>query len=85
MRRKHWRSFVLGASLFVLGGCASSEEWEVWKSNSSHFASGEHFNFSMKNREGKAAAVTREDVALARQQNWFGRPVTVSQEQILER
>ena len=39
----------------------------------------------MKNREGKAATVTREDIALARQQNWFGRPVTVSQEQILER
>ena len=85
MQRKHWRSFVLGASLFVFGGCASSEEWEVWKSNSSHFASGEHFSFSMKNREGKGAAVTRADVALARQQNWFGRPVTVSQEQILER
>jgi len=29
--------------------------------------------------------VTREDIALAQKQNWFGRPVTVSQEQILER
>ena len=85
MRRKHWRSVVLGASLFALGGCATSEEWDVWKSNSSHFASGQHFTFSMKNREGMAAVVTREDITLARQQNWFGRPVTVSQEQILER
>ena len=85
MRSKHWRSLVLSASLLAGGGCATSEEWNVWKSNSSHFASGEHFSFSMKNREGTAATVTREDVALARQQNWFGRPITVSQEQILER
>jgi hypothetical protein len=85
MRGKHWRSLVLGTSLLLVGGCATGEEWDTWRSNTSHFASKEHFDFSMKNREGRAAAVSRNDIALASQQKWFGRPVTVSQEQILER
>jgi hypothetical protein len=29
--------------------------------------------------------VTRQDVAMARNEGWWGKPVTVSQEQILER
>jgi len=85
MRTKPWRSLLIGTALFLAGGCASSEEWDTWRSNTSHFASKEHFDFSMKNREGKSAAVSRNDIALASQQKWFGRPVTVSQEQILER
>src|SRR6266849_4880160 len=56
-----------------------------WRSNTSHFASKEHFDFSMKNRAGSAPTVTRQDVAMAQNQNWFGRAVTVNQEQILER
>jgi len=85
MRGKHWRSLLIGTSLLVVGGCASGEEWDTWRSNTSHFASKEHFDFSMKNRAGSSAAVSRNDIAMAGQQKWFGRPVTVSQEQILER
>jgi len=85
MRAKLWRSLLIGTALVLVGGCASSEEWDTWRSNTSHFASKEHFDFSMKNREGKSAAVSRNDIALAGQQKWFGLPVTVSQEQILER
>jgi hypothetical protein len=29
--------------------------------------------------------VTRQDIALARDEGWWGKPITVSQEQILER
>jgi hypothetical protein len=85
MRVKLCRSLVFGTSLLLLAGCATSEEWETWRSNTSHFASKEHFDFSMKNREGRSAAVSRNDIAMAGQQKWFGRAVTVSQEQILER
>ena len=38
----------------------------------------------MKNREGKPAEVSRDDVEQARQQNWFGKAITVRQEEILE-
>lgn len=84
MYGKHWRSVVMVAALFLAGGCASSEEWDVWRSNTSHFRSKEHYDFSMKNRSG-SANVTRQDVAMAQNQGWFGRAVTVNQDQILER
>ena len=38
----------------------------------------------MKNRSG-SANVTRQDVAMAKNQSWFGSAVTVNQDQILER
>jgi hypothetical protein len=85
MRRFSLRPLLIGAALVATVGCASSEEWQIWRSNSAHFASGEHFKFSMRNREGSAARVTRADIELARQQNWFGKAITVSQEQILEK
>jgi hypothetical protein len=85
MLGKHWRPLVIGTALLLAGGCATSEEWNTWRSNKSHFASKEHFDFSMKNRSGSAASVTRSDLAMAKGQSWFGQPVTVAQEQILER
>ena len=84
MYRKHWRSVVIGTALLLAGGCASSEEWQTWRSNTSHFASKEHFDFSMRNRSG-APSVTKQDVAMAQNQSWFGKAVTVNQDQILER
>jgi len=35
--------------------------------------------------QGEAATVTKNDVALAQTQSWFGQAVTVNQDQILER
>lgn len=84
MYGKHWRSVVMGTALLLAGGCASSEEWQIWRSNTSHFQSKEHFDFSMRNRSG-AANVTRQDVAMAQSQSWFGKAVTVAQGEILER
>jgi len=80
-----WRSVVVGTALLVVGGCASKEEFDIWRSNTAHFASKEHFDFSMKNSGESKATVTRNDVAMAQNQNWFGRAITVAQEQILER
>ena len=84
MNGKHWRSVMMGTALLLAGGCASGEEWNTWRSNTSHFASKEHFDFSMKNSSG-TPNVTRQDVAMASSQNWFGKAVTVNQDQILER
>jgi len=82
---KNWRMVVMGTSLLLVGGGATSEEWQTWRSSTSHFASKEHFDFSMKNRGDSGATVTKSDVAMAQSQNWFGRPVTVNQDQILDR
>jgi hypothetical protein len=72
-------------ALVVLSGCATSTEWATWKEHPAHFASGEHLTFSVRNREDKPARVTRQDVALARDQSWWGKAVTVDQQQIIER
>lgn len=76
---------LVGALLLATAGCASSEEWTTWRTHPTHFASGSHMFFSTRNREGGTPKVTRQDIAMARDQGWWGRPVTVGQEQILER
>jgi hypothetical protein len=80
-----WRSVLVGTALLVVGGCASKEEFDIWRSNTAHFASKEHFDFSMKNSGESKATVTRNDVAMAQNQSWFGKAITVAQDQILER
>ena len=76
--------FLLGSgALLIAAGCATGEEWQIWRSNTAHFASGEHINFSMRNQEGSAPNVKRTDIAAARNQNWWGKAVTVSSDQIL--
>jgi hypothetical protein len=85
MRIDRWKILLGSGALLVITGCASSDEWATWKAHPTHFASGEHFFFSTRNREGDAPRVTRQDIALARDQGWWGKPIAVSQEQILER
>lgn len=79
------RLLLAGAALVLTAGCATSEEWAIWRQNSAHFASLDHFKFSNQNREGQSSRVTRADVQKAREQNWWGRAITVAQEEILER
>ncbi len=85
MRSNGWKVFVIGGAVLMLGGCATGEEWQTWKEHPTHYASGDHGFFSLRNGDGKSAKVTRDDIALARDQGWWGKPITVSQEQILER
>jgi hypothetical protein len=69
----------------AVAGCASGEEWRTWKDHPTHFASGEHLFFSTRNKEGAPPRVKRQDIVLAREEGWWGKPIAVSQEQILER
>jgi hypothetical protein len=85
MRSRGWRFVMIGSAVLMLAGCASSEEWRTWREHPTHYASGDHGFFSLRNREGKTAKVTRGDIALARNEGWWGKPITVSSEQILER
>ncbi len=85
MRSKRWHLIVICGGLLAVGGCATGEEWETWKSHPTHFASGTHMGFSVRNRDGGQAKVSRQDIASARDEGWWGRPITVGQEQILER
>jgi hypothetical protein len=85
MRSARWQLPLLCGVLMVVAGCATNEEWATWKQHQTHFASGDHGFFSIRNRDETAKRVTRQDIALARNQGWWGRPITVAQEQIQER
>jgi hypothetical protein len=76
---------VLASMALLLAGCASGEQWSTWKQHPTHFASGDHLFFSVRNRQGTENRVTRNDISGAREQGWWGQPITVGQEQILER
>ena len=85
MRRDHIRFLLLAGALLAAAGCASGEEWKTWREHPTHFASGDHLFFSARNGEGAPPRVKRTDITLARDEGWWGKPIAVSQEQILER
>ena len=85
MRSVRGKLLLFAAVLVGMAGCASSEEWSTWYEHRTHFASYDHMGFSMRNSEGSAPKVTRKDVTLARDEAWWGKPITIASEQILER
>jgi hypothetical protein len=73
------------AAAVVLSGCATSEEWAEWKAHSTHFASDQHMGFSMRNnKDGSNLRVTRSDMTAAPRENWWGKALTVSPNQIFQ-
>ena len=82
---KRWLSVALVVAGFASTGCASSEEWSTWYNHRTHFASGDHMSFSIRTPDSGRGQVTRTHVAMARDEGWWGKPVTVEQTQILDR
>ncbi len=66
-------------------GCATSEEWVDWRGHTTHFASGEHGFFSLRNdKEGRHPRVTRLDLEASRAENWWGKAISVDSAQIIQ-
>ena len=85
MRSKILTAAALLGVAFLAGACATSEQWAEWRSHTSHFASGDHASFSMRNNmEGTNPKVTRTDVEAARTQNWWGKQISVEPGQIIQ-
>jgi hypothetical protein len=82
MRFRVLIALVFLASVVAATGCAS-EQWKEWRSHSSHFASGDHMAFSLKN-QGKTPKVSSADTRLAASQSWWGSPVVVRADQIFQ-
>jgi hypothetical protein len=80
------RAALIAGILFLTGACASSADWAMWRSHSTHFASGEHGFFSMRNnKDGSNPKVYRSDIEASRQENWWGLyAITVSPSQIFQ-
>jgi hypothetical protein len=75
---------ILTAALMVLAGCASGQEWNTWYEHRTHFASGDHMSFSVRTPDTGPGRVSRTELGLARDEGWWGKPVTVAQAEILE-
>jgi hypothetical protein len=85
--RSGWATTIIlvGSFAAMTSGCATSEEWAEWRSHTSHFASGSHATFSLRNnKDGSNPRVARTDIDAARQENWWGKAITVSPEQIFQ-
>jgi hypothetical protein len=80
MRTVRLGLILVGAAV-IASGCASSQQWQEWKSHPTHFASDEHLTFSARN-QGSTARVRRQDQRLAASQGWWGDPVVVRPDQI---
>ena len=79
VRQSLWMA-LLGLGL---SACASSEQWAEWRSHPTHFASGDHMAFSLKNM-GSTPRVKRSDQREAAAQSWWGKPVIPRADQIFE-
>jgi len=86
MRSRILRATLIVAVLLLAGACATSEDWKMWREHNTHFASGEHGFFSLRNnKDGSNPSVYRSDIDDARAQNWWGLyAVTVSPNQIFQ-
>jgi hypothetical protein len=85
MRHTILATITLTATLLGAAGCATSPEMATWREHPTHFASGTHAWFSLRNDTSSRPEVTRTDVSRARAEAWWGDPVTVSADQIAGR
>jgi hypothetical protein len=76
-------TIVLLTALLGATGCATQVELAVWKAHTTHFASGDHLTFSVRNDARSTPVVTRADVDRARDEQWWGDPVIVSPDAIV--
>lgn len=84
MQTRITRALLLGGITLVATACATSEEWGEWRKHPTHFASGGHATFSFQNTEGAAPRVSRSEMERARAEQWWGKVITVSPEQIIQ-
>jgi hypothetical protein len=75
---------LLLAAVGLTSACASSQEWNDWLNHPTHFASDQHMGFSLRNDVGGKPRVLRTDIDYAKTQNWWGRVISVSPEQIFQ-
>lgn len=67
------RGGLIACALLLTAGCAGREDWNMWLSHNTHFASGGHGIFSIRNnKDGSDPRVTRSDIEAARRENWWG-------------
>lgn len=68
-----WWFLLLAAVLFSMSGCASKDQWNAWTAHPSHYASGNHWEFSQRtggNIDPKIISEADREVAM--KEGWWG-------------
>ena len=73
MEGLRWWLLLLTAVMFSMSGCAM-QDWSIWSTNHAHFASAQHFKFSVKSHPTEAS-ITEDDMVAAAREEWWGRLV----------
>jgi hypothetical protein len=68
-----WWLLLLAAVMFSMSGCVSKNQWNNWASHPSHYASGNHWEFSQRTGgdvNPKMISAADQDVAV--KEGWWG-------------
>jgi len=86
MRRNSLRFLLIGGVLAVVAGCSTGGQSSTRDGQPTKYTSLYHLYVSERdNSDGSRSRVTPVDVTTARHEEWRGKPITVSQDQIVER
>lgn len=69
---------LISFALLAQAGCATGEQWAAWRQHDTHFASGQHAVFSLRNQGAEAEQVRPTDPEKARVETWWGRQLPVA-------
>ena len=68
-----WWLLLLAAVMFSMSGCVSKEQWNAWASHPTHYASGNHWEFSQRTGgDIDPRIITPADQAVATREGWWG-------------
>ena len=68
-----WWLLLLAAVMFSMSGCVSKNQWNNWASHPSHYASGNHWEFSQRTGgdiDPKMISAADQDTAI--KEGWWG-------------
>ena len=72
MSRKISQVMTVLALVLGISACASSREWQTWSEHTTHFASGQHLGFSVRNGNPRDPRIAPTDAKTAEDQSWWG-------------
>jgi hypothetical protein len=68
-----WWLLLLAAVMFSMSGCASGDQWNNWASHPSHYASGNHWEFSQRTGgDVDPKMISAADQEVAVKEGWWG-------------
>jgi hypothetical protein len=68
-----WWLLLLAAVMFSMSGCASKDQWNNWASHPSHYASGNHWEFSQRTGgDVDPKMISAADQEVAVKEGWWG-------------